>query len=305
MKTNQFLVRFWGARGSYPVPGPHTVRYGGNTTCVEVQAGKHTLILDAGTGIVNLGHDLLRRAREQQDGGAPINVTLLFTHMHNDHTQGFPFFLPAHVGTSTLQILGPRTFHEDLEDTLNHAVLPPNFPVSLHEMPSLKMVRSLHETDMVLISPEDGHLHIHNIHHSDFNRSPEMLCIHIYRSRAHPRDGVYIYRIEWQNRSMVFATDTEGYQGTDQRLVAFARGTDLLIHDAQYTEHDYISAKQGWGHSTPEMACNVAKQCGAGKLVLFHHEPRYTDEQIDDIERKSQQRFPNTIAAYEGLEIVL
>ncbi len=300
---DQFLVRFWGSRGSYPVPGPQTVRYGGNTTCVEVQVGRHTLIIDAGTGIINLGYDLMRRARE--NGGTPINVTLLLTHMHHDHTQGFPFFLPAHIGSSKLNILGPRTFDEDLEETLTHAVLPPNFPVSLHEMPSLKMVRSLHDTEMILIEPDDNRLHIQNIYHSHLEPSPDMVSVRIHRSHAHPRDGVYIYRIEWRGASMVFASDTEGYTGTDQRLVHFARNTDLLIHDAQYTEPDYIANRQGWGHSTPEMACAVAQQCGAGRLVLCHHEPRYTDDDIAEIECMAQRHFPQTVAAYEGLEIVL
>ncbi len=303
MEADQFLVRFWGARGSYPVPGPHTVRYGGNTTCVEVQVGKHILIIDAGTGIINLGHDLLRRARE--NGGAPITATLLLTHMHHDHTQGFPFFVPAYIGTSTLHILGPRTFDEELEETLNHAVLPPNFPISLHEMPSLKMVRSLYETEMITMDPEHGSLQIHNIYHSNIARSPDTVCIRIHRSHAHPRDGVYIYRIEWRNKSLVFASDTEGYVGADQRLVNFARNTELLIHDAQYTQNDYVSYKQGWGHSTPQMACEVARLCGARQLVLCHHEPRYTDEQIAQIECEAQHWFPETIAAYEGLEILL
>ncbi len=303
MPLKEFIIRFWGVRGSYPVPGPHTIRYGGNTTCIEVQLGQHTLILDAGTGIVNLGRDLVRRAK--QNGGAPITVTLLLTHMHHDHTQGFPFFLPAHVGSSTLNIMGPRTFDEDLEDALTHAVLPPNFPVSLHEMPSLKTVRSLKETDSIVIDPENGGVRVHNIHHSPANYSPDMIHISIHRSRAHPREGVYFYRIEWQKKSMVLATDTEGYLGTDQRLVDFARNTNLLIHDAQYTQEEYIAAKQGWGHSTPEMACAVARQAGVHQLVLVHHEPTYDDDKIAAMECAAQRQFENTVAGYEGLEIVL
>ncbi len=304
MKADEFVVRFWGVRGSFPVPGPHTIRYGGNTTCVEIQVGGHIIILDAGTGIINLGHDLLRRARE--NSGSPITVTLLLTHMHHDHIQGFPFFLPAHVGTSTLYILGPRTLDKGLEETLNHAVLPPNFPVSLYEMPSLKMMHSLDENDRIVLNPEDASLHIHsNIYRNPVATAPDMINVHIHRSRAHPKDGVYHYRIEWRGKSMVFATDTEGYFGTDRRLATFARNTDLLIHDAQYTEQDYIYHKQGWGHSTPQMACEVARVCGARRLVLFHHEPRYDDEQIAEMEREAQHYFPETTAAYEGLEIVL
>lgn len=302
-QNEQFLVRFWGTRGSYPVPGPHTLHYGGNTTCIELQVGRHTLIIDAGTGIINLGYDLMRRS--QENGGTPISATLLLTHMHHDHTQGFPFFLPAYKGTSTLHILGPRTFDEELEDTLNHAVLPPSHPISLTEMPSLKVVRSLHETEMITIDHERGSLQIHNIYHSHVVTSPETIRILIHKSHAHPRNGTYIYRVEWRGKSMVFGSDTEGYVDTDRRLVAFSKDTNLLVHDAQYTKKDYVAGRQGWGHSTPEMACAVAELANARQLVLTHHEPRYTDEDIREIERAAQEVFPNTLAAYEGLEIEL
>jgi phosphoribosyl 1,2-cyclic phosphodiesterase len=303
MDVDQFIVRFWGTRGSYPVPGPGTLRFGGNTTCVEVQAGRHTLIIDAGTGIINLGHDLLRRATEQ--GGAPIRATLLLTHMHHDHTQGFPYFLPAYLGTSVLHIFGPRTFEEDLEETLNHAVLPPSFPVSLSEMPSLKIVRSLRETERVTLDGEMSEPQIHNIYRDQVYAGPDALQIAIHKSFAHPRNGVFIYRVSYRGRSLVFASDTEGYVDTDQRLVHFAHGTDLIIHDAQYTSDDYTRHKQGWGHSTLEMACEVARQAGAHRLVLFHHEPRHDDAQITQLECDARAIFPNSMAAYEGLEIAL
>ncbi len=299
---DRFLVRFWGTRGSFPVPGPSTLHFGGNTTCVEVQAGPHTLILDAGTGIINLGYDLMRRAKEQ--GGMAIRATLLLTHMHHDHTQGFPYFPPAYLGTSVLYILGPRTFEQDLEETLNHAVLPPSFPVSLHELPSLKIVRSLRETDTILLDGNNGEPRILNVYRDALNIGPHTLRIRILKSYAHPRNGVYIYRIEWRGRSVVFASDTEGYVDIDQRLVNFARNTDLIIHDAQYTAEDYLS-KQGWGHSTPDMACAVARLANARRLVLFHHEPRYDDAQVARLEAEAQQLFPNTQAAFEGMEIGL
>mgnify|MGYP005843044957 CR=1 FL=1 len=302
-ESDQFIARFWGARGSYPVPGAHTVRYGGNTTCVEFRVGKHSIIIDSGTGIINLGYDLLRRS--QQQGGKPIIATILLTHMHHDHTQGFPYFPPAYIGTSILHILGPRTFEEDLEETLNHAVLPPSFPVSLHEMPSFKIVRSLSETDTVVFDEEPSKPHIYNVYHDRIEHSADMVRVHIHKSYAHPRNGVYIYRIEWRGKSVVFSSDTEGYVGTDQRLVNFARNTDLIIHDAQFTQRDYVTSKQGWGHSTPQMACEVACQAKARQLVLFHHDPRYGDEQLDALQAEAQELFPNTIAAYEGLEIVI
>jgi len=303
MDSEQFVVRFWGTRGSYPTPGPTTIKYGGNTTCVELQVGKQTIVIDAGTGIINLGHDLLRRSKAQ--GNKPIVATILLTHMHHDHTQGFPYFIPAYVGTSTLHILGPRTFDQEIEEILNHAVLPPSFPVSLHEMPSVKVIRSLQGTEMVVIDQEQGSLHIHNIYHDHIEPTPDLVCVRIHKSYAHPKSGVYIYRVEWNGKSVVFASDTEGYVDTDRRLVNFARDTDLIIHDAQYTEDEYSGSKQGWGHSTPTMACEVAQMANARRLVLFHHEPLYTDEKIAEIEHKAQTLFPETIAAYEGLEIVL
>jgi phosphoribosyl 1,2-cyclic phosphodiesterase len=302
MSADQLIVRFWGTRGSYPVPGPHTVRFGGNTTCVEVQAGNHTLIIDAGTGIINLGHDLLRRSKER---GAPIRATLLLTHMHHDHTQGFPYFPPAYLGSSVIHILGPRTFEEDLDETLSHAVLPPSFPISLAEMPSLKVIRSLRDTEIILLDGETSEPQVYNAFRDVVAPGPDAVRIFTHKSYAHPRNGVYIYRIEFHGRSVVFASDTEGYVDTDQRLVQFARNADLLIHDAQYSADEYTRSKQGWGHSTPQMAAEVARQSGAKRLVLFHHEPRNDDAQIAELECEAQRLFPEAVAAFEGLEIAL
>jgi len=303
MDTNAFIVRFWGTRGSYPVPGPHTVHYGGNTTCVEIQVGRHTLIIDSGTGIINLGRELVRYSAE--NGNRPIHITLLFTHTHHDHTQGFPFFAPALIGKSTLNILGPHTFEQSLDEVLHTVVLTPNFPVSLKDMPSLKVFHSLRANQALLIGPETGHIRICNVYLDYIDPSPELVRVRILKSYAHPGSGVYVYRVEWQGRSVVFASDTEGYTGVDRRLAAFANQTDLLIHDAQYTQEDYLNGKQGWGHSTPEMACEVARMSNARRLVLFHHDPLYDDEKVAEIERAAQQLFQPTIAAYEGLEIVL
>lgn len=303
---DEMIIRFWGVRGSYPVPGPRTVRFGGNTACVEVQAGAHTIILDAGTGIINLGAELLRRARA--NGNQPIIATIFFSHMHHDHTQGFPFFDPAYVGASTLHILGPKVFESDLEETLAHAMLPPSFPVSLDELPSLKILRNVNETDIVLMGHSPTDIQVLNIYHNQIDASPDLVRVRTYHSYAHPKNGVNIYSISWRGKTVVYATDTEGYVETDQRLVKFARNADLLIHDAQYRPEDYTNPakpKQGWGHSTPDMACAVARECDAGQLVLFHHEPSYNDETVAEIEAGARKIFPNTCSAYEGLEIRL
>lgn len=301
---DDMIIRFWGVRGSYPVPGARTVRFGGNTACVEVQAGPHTIVLDAGTGIINLGADLMRRMRS--NGGSAVTATIFFSHMHNDHTQGFPFFDPAYVGTSTLHILGPKVFESDLEETLSHAMLPPSFPIALEDLPSLKILRNVNETDVVLIGPGQADVQVLNIYHNSIDPTPDLVRVRTYHSYAHPKEGVNIYSVSWQGKTVVYATDTEGYVQSDQRLVKFAKDADVLIHDAQYRPEDYTNParpKQGWGHSTPDMAISVAQACNAKQLVLFHHEPTYDDATIAEIEASAQKRFPNVVSAYEGLEL--
>lgn len=302
--SDEMVVRFWGVRGSYPVPGMSTVRYGGNTACVEVRAGPHTIILDAGTGIIPLGADLMQRVRAS--GNQPVVATLFFSHMHHDHTQGFPFFEPAYVGASTLHILGPKVFESDLEDTLAHAMLPPNFPLSLDELASLKILQNVGETDIVLMGATPTDIRVLNIFHNEIDPSPDLVRVTTYHSYAHPKNGVNVYRIAWRGKSLVYATDTEGYVETDRRLAKFAQGADLLIHDAQYRIEDYAHParpRQGWGHSTAEMACAVAKASAVKQLVLFHHEPTYDDDTLDAIEAKTRTLFPNARTAYEGLEL--
>ncbi len=137
-KSDRFIVRFWGVRGSYPVPGPDTIRVGGNTSCIEVWAGGHLIIVDAGTGIIGLGKELVN---EHLATGKPIVATILFSHTHHDHTQGFPFFEPAYFGASVFYMFGPRilghrAFYEDIEEALQGAMLPPSFPVTLDGLKS-------------------------------------------------------------------------------------------------------------------------------------------------------------------------
>lgn len=301
-------VRFWGARGSHPVSGERYVRYGGNTLCVEIRAGDNLLILDAGTGIIELGRDLMARSAQ---AGKPIHATILFSHMHHDHTQGFPFFVPAYVGTTHLNMYGPGIFAQDLEETLAKTMLPPVFPVSLQELPAVKNISSIRETDVLLLGEQVGGAVLRNrFHDNTSDIEPDILQIRTLRSYAHP-GGVLIYRIEWQGTSVVYATDTEGYVNTDRRLVEFAKNADVLIHDAQYTEEHYlgkvpnVGATQGWGHSTPAMACDVAKAANIKQLILFHHDPRYGDDVVARNEADAKALFANAQAAYEGLVLTL
>lgn len=294
-------VKFWGVRGSYPTPGQHTVHFGGNTACVEIRAGEYTIILDAGTGIIPLGRDLARRAREQ---GKPVKAVILFSHLHHDHTQGFPYFAPAYQPMTQLSLFGPGDSEQALEELLARNQMPPAFPVSLREMNSTKEIRCLCDTSVLML--EENGARIGRIGESAANNG---VTIRLLRSYAHP-GGTYIYRVEWQGQSVVYATDTEGYVGTDRRLANFARNADLLIHDAQYSEAHYRGqdgyfATQGFGHSTPQMAAELAIAAQARNLALFHHDPTYSDEMVQEQEKQAQVFFPTAFAAREGLEISL
>ncbi len=293
-------VTLWGVRGSHPAPGPQTARYGGNTTSVEVRAGSHLIILDAGTGIIGLGRKLAAEARSNQ---SPITATLLFTHTHHDHTQGFPFFLPAFSESSTLHIFGPKTLNQDLEEVLSRTMMPPVFPITLEELPCERETRNLLEGQVIVFEPDAA---IPSVVRSASHLPPESkdwVRIHVMRSYAHPQ-GVFFYRIEHGDKAMVFATDTEGYLGGDRRLIRFAHDANLLIHDAQYTQDEYGSTKspkQGWGHSTWQMAVEVARAANADRLVLFHHDPVHDDQALADEERQAQAAFPGVSMACEGV----
>jgi len=297
--SDELIVRFWGVRGSYPTPGKHTVKYGGNTACVEIRAGDRTLILDAGTGIIPLGRELLRESPPRR----PLELMLLFSHLHHDHTQGFPFFVPALLPQTRIHIFGPGTTPETLEHVLEDNQSPQTFPVTLREMASTKIIRSLRDSEAVTWD-EDGV----KLNEPGETLKKDAILIRIHRSYAHP-GGVYVYRISWHGTSVVYATDTEGYAGSDRRLTGFAHNADLLIHDAQYTEEHYYGqvagfpSTQGYGHSTMNMACEVARAAEVNRLVLFHHEPSYDDAVIAKMENQAHVLFAQSMAAYEGLEI--
>ena len=295
--ADEMRLKFWGVRGSYPTPGLGTVRYGGNTACVELRLGERTIVLDAGTGLIPLGHELARRQAAE--------IVLLLSHLHHDHTQGFPFFTPAFLPNVKLHIFGPDGATESLRKVLEHNQSFETFPVSLRDMASSKNIQPVRETQVIIWDGQGVH-----ITESTAGLSDEAVVIQVHRSYAHP-GGVLVYRVHWRGRSVVYATDTEGYAGMDRRLVKFAQNADLLIHDAQYLEEHYwgqlagFPSTQGYGHSTAGMACEVAASAQVGQLVLFHHDPSYTDRVISHLETEAKKKFEKVQAAYEGLEIVI
>jgi ribonuclease BN (tRNA processing enzyme) len=244
-----------------------------------------------------LGRELARKRA--------LEVVLLFSHLHHDHTQGFPFFVPAYMPGAKLHIFGPDGTHESLKNVLEHNQSSETFPVSLREMASTKEIQSVGESQ-VIVWDEAGV----RVIGSTVGLEDDSVVIRIHKSYAHP-GGVYVYRITWRSKSIVYATDTEGYVGTDRKLAQFAKDADVLIHDAQYLDEHYwgqlvgFPSTQGYGHSTVTMACEVAAASETGQLILFHHDPSYSDPMVAGMESAAQERFLGAQAAFEGLEIVL
>jgi len=292
-------VRFWGTRGSVPSPGPETLRYGGNTSCVGVRTDDGTsLVLDCGTGARKLGLALA------QDG--PTNVHLLVGHTHADHIQGLPFFMPAFVPGSELTVYGSPSINRDFPSALGGQMDYTYFPVPLQDLPaSLRFVELGEEQ----FSIGDVCIRTQHLNHT----AP---CIG--------------FRVEVGGACLVYASDHEQHVPSiwrpdrapdqydakallhpgDRRHVEFLRGADLLIHDAQYLAAEYPQ-KKGWGHSTVEYVIDVALAAGVKQLALYHHDPTRTDEEIDVIVARARDYVSETglalevMAAREGAEVEL
>lgn len=301
--NTKFTLRFWGTRGSYPVPGKSTLYFGGNTACIEVQVKNNLLIFESGTGIIKLGEKLAGITKKSK----PLTASIFITHTHHDHMQGLAFFTPAYQPHNTIYIFGPKMFDEDIEEALSKSFLPTYFPVRLNEMRSIKMIKNLDNSCTVFYRP-GNHIPDIKMPHECKTIPKKYVKVSSLKSRAHTTDCVLIYKVETDNKKMVLATDIEGYKGGDQNLIKFAKGADILIHDAQYEISEYLNSddpREGYGHSTYKMAAEVAIKAGVKKLILFHHDPGHNDEDIRQIEEEAKKIFPETIAAYEGMEISL
>jgi len=271
-------VKFWGVRGSIPTPWKEAIDVGGNTSCVQVIPDQDSLlVLDAGTGIRILGNDLIKRKKHTNRVGH-----VLLSHTHWDHIQGFPFFGPAFIQGNCFYIYGAQKTDERLEDILIGQMRYKYFPVELEQMGAeIKFVELQEETITI-------------------NKNIKVTT----RLFNHP-GGVYGFRIEHEGQVLVYVTDIEYTIDTvDEKLIDFAKGADLLIHDAQYTTEEY-KYKEGWGHSSPDVAAFVAKKAKVKRLMLFHHEPNHSDKTLYEIEEKTRQKFTECYLAKEGQEIDL
>jgi phosphoribosyl 1,2-cyclic phosphodiesterase len=296
-----FSVRFWGVRGSYPTPGPHTLRHGGNTACVEMRVGEQTLIFDAGSGIIGLGSSLLRQA----EGKNHLNMSLLITHAHSDHLLGFPFFQPLFDPRSHIHLFGPQMAGRSLEELVVPLMSPPYFPVDMRQLPSQRLFHIVSDAQCICWLPGKSEPVVTTAHETlEPAREGEVRIFTNY-THSHPLNGAISYRVEYAGRSVVYATDVEWRNGCEPSFLPFIAGADILIHDAQYTVHDYQQTKQGFGHSTIAMATEIAQMAGVGELILFHHEPTYDDDQLDRMEAEARTCFSHTRSACEGMEIDL
>jgi phosphoribosyl 1,2-cyclic phosphodiesterase len=276
---NQFLIRFWGVRGSIACPGPNTVRYGGNTSCVEMRVGGQLLIFDGGTGLRVLGTKLLSEM--------PLQANMFFTHSHWDHIQGFPFFVPAFVPGNRFDIYGAIAPNgSTIEQRLNDQMLHPNFPVPLQIMGA----------DLKFRDIEVGE----TVHIGDIKVQNALL--------NHPGEAVG-YRINWGGRAAAYITDTEHFPDRlDENVLWLARDADVMIYDATYTNEEYHhekTSKVGWGHSTWQEAVKVAKAANVKQLIIFHQDPLHSDEFMDEVAKNTLEVFPNSSIAQEGMVIDL
>ena len=276
---NQFRIQFWGVRGSIPCPGPETVRYGGNTPCLDMVVNGEHLIFDGGTGLRVLGQSLLSQRN--------LEAYMFFTHSHWDHIQGFPFFVPAFVPGNMFHIYGAIAPNEEtVEQRLHNQMLHPNFPVPLRVMQANLRFYDLEVGDKISI----GDVIVENARLN------------------HPGEAIG-YRVTWQGKTAAYVSDTEHFpEGLDENVLHLAHQADVLIIDATYTDEEYYSEKSskvGWGHSTWQEAVKIAKAAEVKQLVIFHHDPLHNDDFLDEVGRKAVAQFPNTILAREGMYLEL
>jgi len=292
-------LKFWGVRGSIPTPGRDTVFYGGNTSCVEVRTGGEIIVLDAGSGIRPLGVALKNEFQKK-----PINLTLLISHTHWDHIQGFPFFQPAYNPVNRIRILGFEGARQGLENILSSQMESSYFPVSMRELPSHICIEEIEEVDFKI-----GSVRVK----AEFVNHPG-ICTG--------------YRIFSSGGSISYVTDVELFQRLrdrgpkpteeqrafaaqqDKRLANFVRGSDVLILDSQYDAAEYEN-HVGWGHSCMEDSVAFAIGAGVKRLFLFHHDPDHSDEKISRMVARAREIVSEhdssliVEAAREGFEMTL
>lgn len=276
----EFWIKFWGVRGSIPAPGPDTVRYGGNTTSLEVRCGDLCLAIDGGTGVRLYGDTLMRKQ--------PVDVTFLMTHLHLDHVQGFPFFAPFLMPGNRFSIYSALHSGSSVQDVMKMLFAQPAFPVTMDMLKA--------DIDFRRVVPGEP-LQIGNVH--------------IKTALLHHPGGVVGYRFEFGGKVYVHCSDWEhpADGSLDHTLVELARDADILSIDATYTDDEYYGRggppKHGWGHGTHEEAIRHGRAAGARQILLFHHEPSRGDDAVDRISATLLGDKPDVRFIHEGETITL
>lgn len=270
-------VTFWGVRGSIACPEPEMLRYGGNTSCLEVRCGDHLLIFDAGTGLRPLGRKLAEAGE--------VDADLFLSHTHFDHVSGLPFFGPAFEPKNRFRFWAGHLEAQGLElcDVLCEMMMPPLFPVPIEIFKA-------------------------DIAYKDFVAGATLVPrpgVVLKTAPLNHPNGATGYRIEYGGRSICYVTDTEHTgQGPDKTILGLVDGADIVIYDATYTDEEYPKFK-GWGHSTWQEGIRVCEAAGAKRLVIFHHDPSHDDAFMDGIAAAAEKRRIGTLVAREGLTLTL
>ncbi len=312
MENSDFKVKFWGVRGSYPVVNKDFLEYGGNTSCVEVIAGSHRIILDGGTGLIALGDKIFEEYISSSGNvfdRKPMNITMLLSHIHQDHIQGLNFFKPINVLTTQFSLFGYSGFDTSLDETLSELIYGKSFPINLYDITADCTITDITESEVLVLAKDNTKPVLKRISClEDINPKEDEVIISFMKSNAHPNFGVMCFKISYKDKSIVYATDTECYLGGAKKLELFAKDTDLLIHDSQYTNEDYlsnVSPKQGFGHSTFDMAYHVAASANVKQLAFFHFDPSYNDEKLTNLENFFKNKNKNYFLAKEGMEVCI
>lgn len=276
--SDQFTIKFWGVRGTIPTPGARTIRYGGQTSCVEMRCNGHVLIFDAGTGIYPMG--------EQPD---LKDMDLFLSHTHIDHILGFPFFSPAYNKDCTIRIWAGHLQKDGMtiRGALSQLMSPPLFPLTLDFLSA-------------------------DISYNDFTAGEAPPCGHLAQSGIrvstlplkHP-DNATAYRVDYHGKSACYVTDVEHVKdGLNEQLVEFVRDADVLIYDSTFDDRNF-DRFEGWGHSTWQEAVRIANAANVETLVLFHHDPGGSDDDLDARLHELNELRPHDRIAREGLELKL
>jgi phosphoribosyl 1,2-cyclic phosphodiesterase len=274
LARSDLTIRFWGVRGSIPCPGAETIRYGGNTSCVEVRCGRHLLVFDGGSGLRPLGKALV-------ESGRPVDIDLFYSHTHFDHIAGLPFFAPAYSAGCRIRFWAGhlKPVGSDIKSVLQQMMSAPLFPIPIDVL--------------------EARLDFHDFAAGD-TLVPHTGIKLVTAPLNHP-DGSCGYRVEFAGKAVAYITDTEHRAGTsDPNVLKLMHRADVAIYDSSYTDEEY-PRHRGWGHSTWEEGVRLAKEARCKQLVIFHHDPSHTDAMMDQIAADAAHAKPGTIVAHEGL----